>query len=266
MKYIGLLMINHENDILADVLATHCEIVDAFYVLDGTVPNATSREICESFDKCAGYATDSELPRPPYPFGTTCGYRKFPHKMAVADHGPNNWFLELHGDEIWTFDPRQVVAEHPTAEGFVFPLPFYFPREGQDWDDERSPLDQLTWNLSPGWPEFRMFRGAPGVEFVESQHFNTRPTGISQVGWIDLPIKHYPYRSPKVQRERAAIHNRTGFDPDNYSHISNGDAVFWSDRRIAKYQRQECFRVLSNDAEMPLDGHRIDSPAQGAAA
>jgi len=264
VNYIGLLMINHENDILADVLATHCEIVDAFYVLDGTVPNTTSRDICESFDRCGGYATDSELPRPPYPSGTTCGYRKFPHEMAVEDYGPNNWFLELHGDEIWTFDPRDVVANHLSADGFVFPLPFYFPREGQEWDDTRSPLDQLTWSLGPGWPEFRMFRGNPDVHFREEQHFNTQPQGIQRVVRVDLPIEHYPYRSPRVQRERAAIHERTGFDPDNYRHILDDGQVFWTDEMIARYQQKDCFRDLHNDTEHPLYGHRVAPAGQEA--
>lgn len=265
MKYLGLLMINHENDILADVLATHSEIVDAFYVLDGTIPNTASREICESFDKCAGYATDADLPRPPYPSGTTCGYRKWPHEMAVAEHGPDNWFLELHGDEIWTFDPHEVVDEYPDADGFVFPLPFYFPLEGQGWDDKRSPLEQLTWSLGPGWPEFRMFRGGDHVHFQPEQHFNTTPSGVHRIAYVDWPIKHYPYRSPRVQRERAAIHQRTGFDPDNYSHIVDDDMLFWDDEMILRYRQKACFRELRNDAEQALYGHRSRSAAQGAA-
>jgi hypothetical protein len=242
---IGLLMISDENDILAEVLAGHCEIVDAFYVLDGTAPNKTSRKICMSFPKCLGYATDSELPRPPYPEGTTCGYRQFPYEMACAEHGSDHWFLELHGDEVWTFDPRDLPAEHPEADGFIFPLPVYFPRE--PWDDDVPPLEQLKWHLGPGWPELRMFHGGPEVNFSVEQHFNTQPHGINKVVRVDKPIKHLLFRAPEHQRQRAARHERTGYDPDNYKHITERDEVIWSDEMIAHWQTQACWRDLARD-------------------
>jgi hypothetical protein len=231
VKYLGIMMVSHENDILGRVLAEHSKIVDAFYVLDGTIPSDVSEAICRSFDKCAGYTTDSELPRPPYPELTTCGYRQWPYEQAVADHGTDNWFLELHGDEVWTFHPSEAITAHPGADGFIFPLPFYFSRD--PWDDNRHPFDQLRWHMEPGWPEFRMFKGNPNVGFDPAQHFNTQPAGLHHVVHAGFPIKHYPYRSPTVQRERALVHQRTGFDPDNYQHILDGDQVVWTDEMIA---------------------------------
>lgn len=242
---IGLLMVNHEDDILQDVIAEHERIVDAFYVLDGTTPNAVSRAVCEASPKCGGYLTDAELPRPPYPEKTTCGYRQAPYEMAVADHGPDHWFLELHGDEVWTFDPRDVIDRFTGADGFVFPLPFFFPRAGEPWDDDRSPIEQLRWCLGPGWPEFRMFRGGEHVGFDVEQHFNTQPRGIRNVLAVDAPILHYPYRAPKVQRERAAIHEQTGFDPDNYRHITDRDQVFWTDEMIERARQRAPFAQLA---------------------
>ncbi len=231
---IGLLLVAHENDILERVLAEHEKIVDCFYVLDGTWPNKQSRYFCRSYKKCEGYWTDADLPRPPYPEGTVCGYRGFIYDKAVEDHGWDHWFLELHGDEVWTFHPEDAIAAHPGADGFIFPLPFYFPRE--PWKRGVHALDQLRWNLRPGWPEFRRFHGSPNVGFDPNQHFNTQPHGLEHVVSSSLPIKHYPYRSPAAQRAKAKLHTKTGFDPANYQHVVNGDHVRWTDEMIAASQ------------------------------
>jgi hypothetical protein len=245
VKYIGLLMVSHENDVLADTLDLNLRYVDEFYVLDGTVPNDESRAICEARG-CAGYLTDAELPRPPFTDRPVCGYRKAIHEMAVADHGPDNWFLVLHGDEVWTFDPRRF-ADSPWG-GHVFPLPFYFPRAGEPWDDTRSPLEQLRWRLGPGYPEVRLFRGGEGVHYIPTQQWFAGPQGVGLEHHTE-PIQHFLYRSPEVQRERARRHERTGFDPDNYRHILEEDAVYWDDERIAAYQARPhgYFAELTSD-------------------
>ncbi|HET6638589.1 MAG TPA: hypothetical protein VFH82_07405 [Gemmatimonadota bacterium] len=244
MKYLGLLMINAEDDILADTLRVNAKLVDAFYVLDGTQPNDTSRAICRSFDNCHDYLTEADMsdgwgerPRD--------GWRETIYQMAAADHGYDNWFLLLHGDEVWTFDPRAVTARWPNADGFGFRLPFYFPIEADGWDDSRPALEQLRWRLGPGWPEFRMFRGSQHVHYDRRQHFDTQPHGLTNVAWTDLEIRHYPFRSPETQRARARRHEETGFDPDNYRHILDGDAVYWTDEMIEAFRRREQFRELA---------------------
>lgn len=240
--HIGLLMINGEDDILERTLEHNTQFVDAFYVLDGTVDNTVSEAVCRAHPKCWAYRRDADLPRPPYTERTLCGYRQFIYQLAVMDHGPNNWFLVLHADEMWP-DPRNETrgASH---DGFVYRLPFFFPRE---WDDDRHPLDQLHWSLWPGWPEFRLFKGGPGVAYDPVQEFNTRPAGLSSVGYAADAILHYPYRSPWVQRDRALLHQRTQFDPDNYQHIIHGDQVIWTDEMIAAYQQKPEFRNLRGE-------------------
>lgn len=239
MKFIGILMINGENDILERTLAHNARLVDFFYVLDGTYPHETSRDICLSHDKCHGYKTDDEVP---YAGQPRDGWRQHLYEQAVADHGYDNWFLLLHGDEVWTANPRDIVDGQ--ADCYQFPLPFYFPRTGEEWDDDVHPLDQLHWRLGPGYPEWRLFRGAPDVHYEPRQHFNVLPEGLKRAGFSSESILHYPYRSPVVQRQRAVIHERTGFDPDNYRHILDDDAVYWTDDMIAAYQRKEWFRNL----------------------
>ncbi len=229
MKYLGLLMVNGENDVLEETLAANAELVDAFYVLDGTVPNTVSERICLAHPKCAGYTRDQDLPAS-YPRNPVDGYRQHLYEQAVADHGFDNWFLLLHGDEVWTQDPRDHLIDG--ADGYMFLLPFFFPRAGETWDYTWPALDQLQWSLGPGFPEFRMFRGGPGVRFDKSQHFNVTPAGLTSMGAMPFPINHYLYRSPMSQRARAAQHVANGFDPDNYRHITDGDHVYWTDAMI----------------------------------
>ena len=240
---IGLLMINGENDILEEVLESHCEIVDVFYTLDGTIPNDESKAICMETGKCGGYITDAELPRPRFTEKPVCGWRQAIYEMAVADHGWDHWFLVLHGDEIWTCAPEDIVV--PGVDGYTMLLPFFFPREGEPWDYSKGAIEQLHWNLGPGFPEFRLFHGNPNVRYRESQRFNTMPEGLSSNLLVDAPILHYLYRSPEVQRARAAQHQQTEFDLDNYLHIVEDDVVYWNDERIKDYQAQAHFKELT---------------------
>ncbi len=234
VKFIGLLMVADEDDILERTLEHNLEFVDCFYAIVGN-PDRT----IATHPKCVAWAHDNDLP---FEGNPRDGWREWMLFNAYVDHGPDNWFVLLHGDELWTTDPRDIATRN--ADGFVFPLPFFFPREGEPWQDDVHPIDQLHWALGPGWPELRMFRGGPNVAYDPTQHFNVTPGGLHTLAHVDAPIFHYPYRSPEVQRARAERHQTTGFDPDNYAHIIEGDNVYWTDEMIAAYRERPQFRNL----------------------
>ena len=240
-EVVGLLMVNHEDDILERTLHQNAQWVDRFYALDGTDPNDYSRNVITSHSKCAGYWTDDQVPSPPFPPRPTDGYRQFLLDRCSEDIGLDHWFLLLHADEWWGMNPREL-AERTGPDGFVFELPFFVPRLEDGWDDNTHPLDQLRWRFGPGWPEFRMFRGNPNVEYRPTQHFNTRPMGLVDVVVAPHRILHYPFRSPGVQRERARLHLATQFDLDNYRHILDDDRVLWTADMISEWRRRDCFR------------------------
>jgi hypothetical protein len=231
-------MSSHEDDILPETLHANLAFVDCFYALDGTVPNTESRAIITGSEKCAGYITDAEIDYGPL---ARDGWRQKLLEMAVADHGHDHWFLLLHGDELWTGLPDLDTDR----DGFMFSLPCYFPRDGEPWDDGRSPVEQLRWHLAPGAREFRMFRGGPHIAFDPQQHANVVPAGVSAIGGCDEPIRHYLYRSPAVQRARAVRHAQTRFDPHNYQHILSHDAVYWTDDMIESEKRHHHYRELA---------------------
>ena len=237
MKHIGLLMVNEENDILQRTLAHNAEFVDCFYALDGTIPEWTSRDIVAGHEKCARYWHENDLPEWIEP--DVCdGTRGWLHDNAVSDHGPDNWFLLLHGDELWTQDPREITRRiNRQRVAVVYNLPFFIPRDGEPWDYDTHPIDQLHWQLGPGWPEVRMFRGAPGVRYRPDQHFNVTPDGIELMWYADAPILHYPYRSPEQQAKRAQV----TFDPDNYKRVG-----YWTDDMIREQMSRPQFRELTS--------------------
>lgn len=228
MKTIGLLMTAMEDDILERTIGLNAEWVDCFYALDGT---GSARDTLTAHPKCWGYTTDAMLSEG-YPDKPCDGYRQHLYEQAVKDHGYDNAFVLLHGDEVWLRDPAEMI--HGGSQGVVFPMPFFVPRAEEGWDDSAHALDQLRWLIGPGWPEFRAFRGSETVWFNRGQHFNTRPHGLERIFHMagNPHVVHYPYRSPAVQRARAAMHLKTGFDPDNYKHIVDGDNVFWTDTMI----------------------------------
>ncbi len=236
VKFIGLLMVAEEDDILERTLEHNARFVDCFYALSA---GDWVMETPEAVGKCHGWWLDADVR---YEGQPRDGWRQHLLERAYRDHGHDNWFLLLHGDEMWTADPRDIATRN--ADGFVFPLPFFFPREGEEWRDDVHPIDQLKWALGPGWPELRMFRGGPNVNYDPTQHFNVTPGGLHTLAHVDAPIFHYPYRSPEVQRARAERHQTTGFDPDNYQHITDSDSVYWTDDMIAGYQARPQFRDL----------------------
>ena len=227
MNKVGLLLIRDENDILADTLQWNAQHVDCFYVLDGSEDYKTAEGICMGSRKCAGYWRDVECP---YDGPPTDGWRQFLYAKATEDNGYDNWFLLLHGDELWVNEPDAALAEVPDADGFEFRLPFAIPR---GWDHGLSAYDQLREFFFPGWPEFRMFKGGEEVYYLPGQHFLTRPLGLKHVVRLDWPILHYPYRSPESQRLRAS--KSAEWSPENYQAVRERDRVFWDSERIAQF-------------------------------
>ena len=241
---IGLLMIRDENDILEDTLSRNAKLVDCFYVLDGSMDAERSYEICGSTGKLAGSALDQELERP-----VVDGIRDVLLDWACLDYlRTDHWFLLLHGDELWTFDPDEVIAEHPRADGFEFCLPFTFPRS---WDDSKSAFEQLDEFMAPGWPEFRMFKGGSGVYFDPAKHFSTTPYGLKNIVRIeDKPILHYLYRSPEQQYAKAARNQE--WSPENWQDLDER-GPFWDDERIADF----CARSEHYTHSESLSGLRL---------
>lgn len=232
---IGLMMVAEENDILADTLTQHEQIVDCFYALDGTRSDpGYSHDTITASEKCAGYLTDRALGDD----HTTDGSRQALLDLAVRDHGSDHWFCLLHADEVWMCDPAEVIVSYPGYDGYLFRLPFYVPRE--PWDNDVHPLDQLHWHFLPGWPEFRMFRGGPDVAYSPGQMFNVTPTGINNTKQTGEVIRHYPYRSPRQQQLRA----KASFDPDNYRHARQRRYV-WTNDMVADALCQHHTHIVS---------------------
>lgn len=222
---IGLLMVSHENDVLAEVMAANAPLVDGFYALDGTIPNLESKRLLEGLPGCWGYMHDIEISHDP----PRDGWRGRLLEQAYVDHGHDHWFVLLHGDEVWTANPRAMVERYGhLADGLMFLLPMYFPHEIDGWEDSVAPLAQLRWHLGPGYPELRMFKGGPDVHYDPEQHHRVQPEGCHRLLVTPAVIRHYLFRAPAEQVARAQRHRANGFDPSNYAHIGDdGTGTLW---------------------------------------
>ena len=232
MKFIGLLMTSGENDILGRTLGHNAQWCDALYTLDGGDGYDLAVAIVAEINPFDDYWQDDELP---YRKPVRDGARQWLYEQAVHEHGVDNWFLLLHGDEVWKDDPRGLPKRYPDADGFVFRLPLcYRPHE---WRPDRPVLEQMTGRLRPGYPEFRMFRGGTNVSYDPAQHFNTQPRGLTNIVQTDREILHYAFRSPESQM----LKKRVSFAPDNFT-----DCPMTGDQIEAKFfGRSEHYMHLS---------------------
>ncbi len=93
MKFIGLLMVAEEDDILERTLKHNAQFVDCFYALSA---GGYVMETPEAVGKCHGWWHDADVR---YEGQPRDGWRQHLLERAYRDHGHDNWFLLLHGDE-----------------------------------------------------------------------------------------------------------------------------------------------------------------------
>jgi hypothetical protein len=221
---VGLMLIKDEQDVLEETLSNHLKFCDMIFVLDGTI--GTDRDISYSIcrDKVYGYWTDEEVGRT-----IRDGSRQFLLDKARDVVGSNNWYVVLHGDEIWGSDPRPLMMdEHEIAYAVKFY--HFFPHISQRscWEFGKKSIEKCCeWYMVPPTPEVRIFFDA-GLNYDYSKHSRTVPIGL-RVEQSDLIVKSYNYRSPEQAHRRAVDRKITGWQTNHYAHLlDSADGFFVS--------------------------------------
>ena len=130
-RLISLMMIRDEQDMLAEALRNHVRFCDAIFVLDGTQGDTlrTFRDICLAFPQVVGHWQDDEAG---YKLPLRDGARQFLLERARERFGLNHWYAILHGDEIWSEDPRpHCTPAQPDLHGIAVNLYHFFPHISQ---------------------------------------------------------------------------------------------------------------------------------------
>lgn len=220
---IGLLMIRDEADVLAEVLTNHSKFCSSILVLDGTVgpEQAKSEEIARSFPAVRGYWRDDQTGiEPPLRDGA----RWFLLEVARKMWGFGHWYAVLHGDEIWTVDPREKLATLPRGIlGGVVSLYHFFPHISQrdSWSFEPGvdSIEQLCrYYMRPAIREERLFFDAGTFDYEPTRHSKVIPSGIESAD-LDIALKQFNYRSSTQATTRAQSRAGAGWQRNHYQHL-----------------------------------------------
>jgi hypothetical protein len=228
---IGLLMIRHEADMLAEALTNHSRFCDAIFVLDGTEgpEQSVSEEICRSFNSVKEYWTDAQTG---YPFPLRDGARRFLLERSRARDGNGNWHAVLHGDEIWSTDPRLVLNDRPEGkDGIGVYLYHFFPHVSQSKNWSYVPYTGsieacARYYMLPGIIEERLFLDSGACHYEAGRHSKVIPVGLEK--WqSEIAVKQYNYRTPEQAHRRALSRRDSLWQSNHYQHLVDSAEAFF---------------------------------------
>jgi hypothetical protein len=223
MRLIGLMMIRDEQDMLREAIRNHVIFCDSMLVLDGTEgpERVASESICRSFEQVKEYWTDADTA---YERPLRDGARQFLLERGRSLFGKGNWYVVLHGDEIWGQDPRPHLDLQPTdTQGIAIDLYHFFPHVSQrgawNFAPDRSSIEALAqWYMLPPVWEDRLFFDSGEFDYEITRHSRTIPAGI-QPRKTSLVVKQYNYRSPGQSHKRAIGRSQSDWQENHYRHL-----------------------------------------------
>lgn len=235
---IGLLMICDEQDMLEEALRNHSIFCDFIFVLDGTTGEGQkeSERICRNCPSVAGYWADAETG---YPQPVKDGARKFLHEKARERFGVDNWYVVLHGDEIWGDDPRVIIEKAGQAkEGIAVLLYHFFPHtsQQQSWDYKpgKSSIEECaTYYMLPGIREERLFLDTGANHYSENWHSKVIPVGLKREE-TKYVVKQYNYRTPEQAHRRSVQREESNWQRNHYQHLLENADNFFIDTLASK--------------------------------
>jgi hypothetical protein len=267
MLLTGIMMIRNENDILEEVLSEHIKFCDHIFVLDGTNEDPDkSKEICLSF-KNITYFRDEDLP-PGYPRIVRDGCRQFLLDRVRDKYGYEGWVAVLHGDEIFVDDPRLIIKKYRGLfDALTLDCLLYFIHKEQEpfkLDPLKSVQEQIVWYAGPGWPEARLFKNKKGSNYKSpSAHGKVVPEGLFINYKTTFKIKHYAYRNPEHQAQRARDRSLDR-DWSNIHYQKTLNNVFYFDERdfYCKWYRWISNKSVRSRINQPFLSRLIEDLAE----
>ncbi|GEM_PF-487135 len=252
---IGIMVIRNENDILKQVMDFCTGYCDHIFVLDGTDDNPElSRSICSSYQNVT-YYTEDALPDG-YPRPIRDGCRQFLLERAREKYGYQGWFVLLHGDEIFVDRPSDIVKKYGKLFGCITvdSMVFFIHKEQETFSyDHNKPLSQqIYWYSGPGWPETRIFKNDPGINYDPIKH-GVVPDGILINYKTTCKIKHYTFRSPEQQIKRAKDRTETTkWQTGGYDSVKKGRYYLDENDFGGKFYRWVSKKPLAPKIDLPL--------------
>jgi hypothetical protein len=232
-KYIALLPVRDESDIITECLLHALTWADRVYVYD-------TGSVDDTYDKVLDLSrSDKRI----YPLGSDPVYynenrvRGYLFHAARRELTTGDWFLRIDADEFHHIRPPDFAATYlKSNEGVVYHQYYDFHLTTEEASalstssaivHERShPITQRRRHYTVSlYSEPRMCRYRQSMRWPGSVSF---PYNAGLVSAERIPIRHYPHRDPEQLRRRCRLRAIMMSDSTNRSHWTRPDRHHWS--------------------------------------
>ena len=240
MRFIALLPVRDEADIIGPCLAHLLEWADAAYVFDtGSVDDTW--EIVQSF--AAKDRRVHPMRKDPVYFSET-RLRSWMFQQARQEMRDGDWFLRVDADEFHHIPPPEFVKTRMRKQETIAYHQYYnfclLESEVADWDagretfeDRNRPIhERRRWYLPSVYSEPRLCRYRGTMQWPPTVSF---PFNAGFLARERLPIRHYPHRDPPQLERRCRLRAVMMADQENRSNWTQPELHHWSQSEWRKF-------------------------------
>jgi glycosyltransferase involved in cell wall biosynthesis len=240
MKFVGLLPVRDEADIIGQCLQHALQWADAIYVFDtGSVDDTWEivRDIA-SRDKHV-------VPMRKEPvFFSENRLRGWMFHQARQQMRDGDWFLRMDADEFHHLTPPEFVKTKMRKHETIAYHQYYDFRllqsEVAAWEggaetlaDRKRPIEERRQHYTlSSYAEPRLCRYRSSMQWPETVSF---PYNAGFVACERLPIRHYPHRDPGQLQRRCRLRAIMMADRENRSNWTQPELHHWTQREWRKF-------------------------------
>lgn len=234
MKFVCLLPIRDEADILPQTLRHLLEWADAIFVFDtGSVD--LSWDIVQEFAQ-TDHRVKPVTREPVYFSETRLRSWLFHHARSTLRNG--DWFLRVDADEFHHQPPPDFVKTRLRKSETVAYHQYYdfhlTASEVRAWEtgaetlaDRRKPIAERRRFYTAGlYTEPRLCRYRDTMQWPPTISF---PFNAGYVARARLPVRHYPHRDPDQLRRRCRLRSIMMADPTNRAYWAGLERHHWEE-------------------------------------
>lgn len=240
MKFISLLPVRDEADIISQCLDALLMWCDEIYVFD-------TGSVDETWELVNDYRLREKriiAMRKDDVFFSETLLRGWMFHQARKNLKNGDWFLRVDADEFHHIPPPQFVRErmkkHETVAFHQYYNFQYTEREAALWKsgvesvlDRTRPIEQRRrWYTESKYAEPRLCRYRESMKWPERASF---PYNAGFVSELRLPIRHYPHRDPIQMEKRCRLRAVMMADEENSRHWRRPDLHHWSEAEWRKF-------------------------------
>ena len=240
MKFICLLPVRDEADIIGQSLQYALQWSDAIYVFDtGSVDN--------TWEIVQDYATQEKrvipLGKDPVYFSDT-KLRAWMFHQARQKLRTGDWFIRMDADEFHHISPPEFVKTRLRSNETVVYHQYYNfalrASEVLDWEsgsetlmDRLRPIEQRRqWYHASVYSEPRLCRYRDTMQWPPTVSF---PYNAGYLAVERLPIRHYPHRDPVQLELRCRLRAVMMADKENRSNWTQPGLHHWAEQEWRKF-------------------------------